>query len=83
MSSIDYRAWRSRLNNRRYDRLEAEAASMPETFTIDVPSQTDPKLTYRVHAQNGVVTCSCRGWNTHHKCKHQDAVKRLLEEAPR
>lgn len=81
MSSIEYRAWRSRLNNRKYDRLEREAT--PATFSIDVPSQSDPKTTYRVHAQSGVVTCSCRGYTTYSHCKHQEAVKRLLEETPK
>jgi hypothetical protein len=60
---------------------DCEAAAVREdTISIDVPSQSDPKLTYRVHAQNGVVTCNCRGYQSHSHCKHQEAVRLLMEE---
>lgn len=70
-----YAAQRSRINLAKYERMEREA----ETLTVHVASETDPKVTYTLHVQGDTITCNCRGYNTAGHCKHQRALKSVLE----
>lgn len=54
--------------------------SLGEVLTVAVPSQSDPKLTYTMHVRGDEITCSCRGFNTHSHCYHQDALRRVFRE---
>lgn len=54
--------------------------SSGEVLTVFAPSQTDPKVRYRMHVQGDEITCSCRGFLSHGRCKHQDALRRVLSE---
>lgn len=49
-----------------------------ETHTVQ--SQTNPKLTYVLHVNGEQITCSCRGYETYKRCKHQEAMRLLQEE---
>lgn len=51
-----------------------------ETLVVRVKSETDPKREYTLHALGDVVTCNCRGYLTHSKCKHQAALVAVLKE---
>lgn len=51
-----------------------------DVLIVEVPSQTDPTLTYKVHALGGEASCNCRGWSSHRHCKHVDAVLNSLKE---
>jgi hypothetical protein len=53
---------------------------MSEVLTLSVPSQSDAKLTYTMHVCGDEITCSCRGFNSHKHCKHQDALRRVFKE---
>jgi len=53
---------------------------MNEALTVHVASESDPKLTYTLHALGDVITCSCRGYQTYKKCKHQTALDAVLKE---
>lgn len=55
----------------RYDR---------DVLIVEVSSQTDARITYKVHALGNQASCNCRGWSSHHHCKHADAVLNLLKE---
>lgn len=51
-----------------------------ETLTVHVASESDPKITYTLHHQNGVVTCNCRGYASYKRCKHATALEAVLKE---
>lgn len=53
---------------------------MTDTLTVHIPSQSDPALTYTLHAHGDEITCSCRGYNSHQRCKHATALKAVLAE---
>jgi len=53
---------------------------MTEVLTVTVPSESDPTLSYVLHARGEDITCSCRGFNSHRHCKHQDALRRVIRE---
>ena len=67
------------------DLYRAAHAAAGQVCTVRVRSQTDPKLEYMVQfvaTSPPVVTCNCRGYNSHGHCKHAEAVARLIEEDP-
>lgn len=51
-----------------------------DVLTVTVQSQTDPSLTYTLHARNTTATCNCRGYQSFNHCKHQRALEAVLKE---
>ena len=51
-----------------------------ETLTVQVASQTDPSKKYTLHALGDVITCNCQGYQSHSHCKHQTALRAVLNE---
>lgn len=73
-----YHAERARLAAEHRERA-AKVAAREATLTVHVASESDPKLTYTLHVQGDTITCNCRGYNTAGHCKHQRALRGVLE----
>lgn len=50
------------------------------TTTIDVPSASEPGITYCVSRRGDYVTCTCKGYQYRGKCKHAEAFAPSREE---
>lgn len=56
------------------------ATEAPGTYSVMVPSQSDPTKSYRVTFTNTSAWCNCPGYLAHQHCKHSEAVRRLNME---
>jgi hypothetical protein len=49
-----------------------------DKFATD-PGSDPTETRYHLHAENGEVACTCKGYVYKDRCKHSDAVRALLE----